>query len=135
MNILQIFWGKSADWNKKKVFQNWSEVTAMVWCSRFVMWRQERLYCSHLTHLTLRRNRLGRFGVPKSAAFTTGVADLIWENSISSQVLNCRVWHPQFKPSCGHWNLWSIKISSATPSQFQTWLVVEVSQLSSKLIK
>ena len=32
-----------------------------------------------------------------------------------------------FKPSCGHCNLRSIKILSTIPSQFQTWLEVEVS--------
>ena len=34
----------------------------------------------------------------------------------------------QFKLSCGHWNLWFKQISSMTPSQFETWLEVEVSQ-------
>ena len=36
----------------------------------------------------------------------------------------------QFKLSCGHWNLWSIEISSWTPSQFQTCLEVEVSHVN-----
>ena len=34
----------------------------------------------------------------------------------------------QFKPSCGHWSLRSKQISNTTPSQFETWLEVEVSQ-------
>ena len=36
----------------------------------------------------------------------------------------------QFKPYCGHWNLWSKLISSTTitVSQFETWLEDEVSQ-------
>ena len=36
--------------------------------------------------------------------------------------------HSQFEPSCGHSNLWYKQISSMTPSQFETWLEVEVSQ-------
>ena len=35
----------------------------------------------------------------------------------------------QFKPSCDHLNLWSIKFSSTTPSQYQTWVEVELFQI------
>ena len=32
------------------------------------------------------------------------------------------------EPSCSHWNLWSIQISSMTPTQFETRSEVEVYQ-------
>ena len=32
----------------------------------------------------------------------------------------------QFKPSYDHWNLRFVKFSGTTPSQFQTWLEIEV---------
>ena len=64
-------------------------------------------------------NILHGFGVPGFATFRQ--EKLIWAEIKGSQ----------FKSSCGHLNLWSIEISSITPSQSQTWLEAEVSHIRS----
>ena len=57
--------------------------------------------------------------------------------SLVGQVTALHVRGLQFKPSCGHWNLWSIKISSTTPPQIKKLLksqepTITVGQLSNQ---
>ena len=72
---------------------------------------------------------------------TNGFLSLTWKEptsakglvltSLCTQTLCATILYTrdlQFEPSYGHWNLWSKQISSATSSQYETWLEVEVSQ-------
>lgn len=48
---------------------------------------------------------------------------MYWSYDLLGQVTGS-----QFKPSCSHWNLRSIKVSSVAPSQFQIWREAKASQ-------
>ena len=61
----------------------------------------------------------------------------LWTLSLVDQVIALHVRGLQFKPSWGHFNLWSIKISSTTPPQIRKSLksqepTITVGQLSNQ---
>ena len=102
--------------NHLQMFFKIRVLTAMVSCSRLI-W---------VTNLTT-----GGFELRISCIGSSYLTHL-WPYGLVGQVNTSYTRDSQFNPSCGHCNLWSKQVSSTTPSQFETWLEVEVSQRALK---
>ena len=92
-----IFLSKTLIWNK-----------IMLWLSNSLnLSNSLRISCTRSTNSLSRKTLLvRRIWSIRTRYLTTGVADLCWDTSNSRQVSNCDG-VVNFKPSCGHWNLWS----------------------------
>ena len=102
-NVLPWMHGQISDvwtyiWNFLLIVTgiNCAGVVLEIYLNHKFEWSQEGLNCEYLAYKVvtnplghLRSFRLGGFGAPQFATLPTGLDDLCWDTSTSSQVSNC----------------------------------------------